>query len=773
MRIAWNHNVRGGALLAVAFIWANMAAKAEELFLSGEQIYSKQCLDCHGAKGEGVKGEYEEPLVGDWSLEKLTKYVSKNMPEDKPKLCEGEEAKRVAKFVFDAFYSLEAQLRNNPPRVVTNHLTTRQFRESVADLFFREPTSQPAGEPGLKGFYFASKGMNKKDGLKKTQVDERVDFDFGANPPAEEINPEQFSIAWEGSIRSRETGYYEFRVTTPNGARLYLNVNLKEGDKNYRDDASKESQHPLIDAWVSSGNKTRQETARVFLLGGRQYPMRLDFFKYKEKTGAIRFEWLPPYGTWQVPSGKDFSTHMPDRLVVTETSFPADDRSLGYERGSAVSREWLDATTLAALEVAEQVDLNLGVLSGVKNKKDPKSRQQLKEFAAGIMERAYRRPLSNEERDRAVDKTFAKVDLPDLAVKRVVLQALKSPHFLYPDLPTGKTRSYRIASRLALGLWDSVPDERLLKAAREGKLENTEQVAAQAERMLKDPRTRTKILKFFHHWLDLDSERDLRKDSAAYPDFDQAKIAHLRRSLNLFIEELVWSEKSDYRQLLLAKHLPLNGDLAKFYGKKGEGEEFRRVNFKPGRRAGLITHPYLLTTFAYRNNSSPIHRGVFLTRQMLGRSLKPPPQAASFKEEELDPSLSMREKVTFATRDSTCMRCHGTINNLGFSLENYDAVGRWRSMENEKPVNATGDYKAQDGKTIPLDGARSLAKFTATNADARKAFIRQMFHYMIKQPAAAYGGKTVDKLYLNFRKSKFNVKKLIIEVLCVASMHKI
>ena len=84
----------------MAFIWANMAAKAEELFLSGEQIYSKQCLDCHGAKGEGVKSEYEEPLVGDWSLEKLTKYVSKNMPEDKPKLCEGEEAKRVAKFVF-------------------------------------------------------------------------------------------------------------------------------------------------------------------------------------------------------------------------------------------------------------------------------------------------------------------------------------------------------------------------------------------------------------------------------------------------------------------------------------------------------------------------------------------------------------------------------------------------------------------------------------------------------------------------------------------------
>ena len=168
-------------MLAAAFTWASAAVKADEPSPTGEQIYSKQCVDCHGAKGEGVKGEREEPLVGDWSLEKLTKYVTKNMPEDKPKLCEGEDARRVAKFVFDAFYSLEAQLRNNPARVATSRLTTRQFRESVADLFIREPASKPASEPGLKGFYFVSKGMNKKDGLKKTQVDERIDFDFGGH----------------------------------------------------------------------------------------------------------------------------------------------------------------------------------------------------------------------------------------------------------------------------------------------------------------------------------------------------------------------------------------------------------------------------------------------------------------------------------------------------------------------------------------------------------------------------------------------------------------
>ena len=131
---------------------------------------------------------------------------------------------------------------------------------------------------------------------------------------------------------------------------------------------------------------------------------------------------------------------------------------------------------------------------------------------------------------------------------------------------------------------------------------------------------------FFHHWLDMDSERDLLKDKKLYPDFDEGRIADLRHSLNLFIEEVVWSDASDYRQLLLAKNLPLNASLGKLYGKSVRGKGFVRVEFDPKQRAGLITHPYLLSSFAYPNNSSPIHRGVFLTRQMLGRQLKPPPQ---------------------------------------------------------------------------------------------------------------------------------------------------
>ena len=106
-----------------------------ELNGPGKQIYMKQCSSCHGQKGQGVNGEYEEALFGDWTLSKLTRYVIKSMPDDDPDLCVGDDAAQVAEYIYNAFYSPEARLRNSPPRIELSHLTNRQFRESVSDLF--------------------------------------------------------------------------------------------------------------------------------------------------------------------------------------------------------------------------------------------------------------------------------------------------------------------------------------------------------------------------------------------------------------------------------------------------------------------------------------------------------------------------------------------------------------------------------------------------------------------------------------------------------------
>jgi hypothetical protein len=226
--------------------------------------------------------------------------------------------------------------------------------------------------------------------------------------------------------------------------------------------------------------------------------------------------------------------------------------------------------------------------------------------------------------------------------------------------------------------------------------------------------------------------------------------------------------------LLLADYLFLNPRLARFYGTAaGPEDEFTLVKFDPAERAGVFTHPFLLSAFSYHKSSSPIHRGVFLTRNVLGRFLKPPPMAIEFMDDRFDPSLTMREKVTELTGKPACMTCHATINPLGFSLENYDAAGRFRTMDNNKPVNAESDYTTAEGETIRLRGPRDLARHASESVEARRGFVRQLFQQSIKQGPAAYGPDTLKRLDDTFVASGFHIRQLQVEVAVTAATHEI
>ena len=781
-----------------ALLGGTSTVVADTPHVRGEAIYRNQCAECHGAHGEGVDEEYAEPLYGDRSLKSLTRLIERTMPEEEPALCAGDDAAAVAAYIYDAFYSPEARNRLNPPEILPARLTNRQFRESVADLVGSFTSSGAAPQEdnrrrrgrgrngssisqeireateGLRAEYYDSKGMNKKDKRHIVRIDSSIDFDFGEGSPDESINAEQFSIAWEGSLIARETGTYEFKVITPNGARLYLNADLKEGDRNRRDDSSAPSQMPLIDAWVSSG-EMREESQKLYLLGGRKYLFRLDYFKYKEKDSSIRFEWKPPHGEWTVPSGKDFAPQTSSRVAVVSTPFPADDRSLGYERGAAVSREWFNAVTAAAIEVSLEVEDRIDSLSQSRPN-SPDRLQELRSFSEQFIARAHRRPLGEPHR-ALVNSFFEKSESPEQAVKRAILFAVSSPQFLYPGMAESQPVSgFDVATRLALALWDSIPDEHLLNVAASGGLDHSAGIREQAQRLLNDPRARAKTLAFFHQWLEMDGARDLLKDGDLYPEFDTSVIADLRHSLNLFVNKIVWSEESDYRQLLLADFLFLNERLSLLYGNADSGEPktgFQQLSLERGDRSGLLTHPYLLSAFAYHNNSSPIHRGVFLTRNIVGRPLKPPPVAIEFKDGDFDPTLTMREKVTEITRDKACMSCHSIINPLGFSLEKYDAIGRLRKIDNNKPINTTSDYTTGEGDKVRFTGPRDVAEFAATNPAAHEAFVTHLFHFTVKQSTAAYGDHILDELRASFAQSDYNIQKLLAEIALVCASHEL
>jgi hypothetical protein len=345
---------------------------------------------------------------------------------------------------------------------------------------------------------------------------------------------------------------------------------------------------------------------------------------------------------------------------------------------------------------------------------------------------------------------------------------------------------FDIAERLSFTLWDSLPDRDLRKVAVEGRLKTEAQIAGQVQRMLTDERTRAKVQQFLQHWLQMDRTEPVPKDAALFPGFKPEIIADLRTSLNVFLEGTVWSGPADYRNLLLADYLSLNARLAEFYGatsnrvrelaklneeRQGEfdNDDFVPVRLEGEQRSGVLTHPYLLSAFSYQKLTSPIHRGVFLTRNIVGRSLKPPLMAMNFNDGEFAPSLTMREKVTQLTKPQACQSCHSVINPLGFSLESFDAVGRFRNLENDQPVNASSEYVSDDGETVRLSSARDIAEFAVRSDQAQNAFIEQMFHFMVKQPIGAFGPDVTDKLRTGFVASEFNVQRLLSEIATIAA----
>jgi hypothetical protein len=395
-------------------------------------------------------------------------------------------------------------------------------------------------------------------------------------------------------------------------------------------------------------------------------------------------------------------------------------------------------------------------------------------FAGKCVTAAFRRPLTAAEKRRYITDRFKGAPDVETVVKRIVLLAMKSPQFLYVELPAGKPDAARVATRLSFGLWDSAPDLELTRAAAEGRLRNRDEVAAQASRMLGDPRARAKLRGFFHHWLQMRYVEDVGKDPALYPDFTTEIVDDLRTSLNLFLDEVVWSDASDFRDLLRADFVIVNDRLANFYGLPAPpAGEFARVPADPTQRSGVLTHPYLLAAFSYKNSTSPIHRGVFLTRNIVGRSLKSPPMAVAFNETEFEAGLTMREKVARLTRSESCQGCHAVINPLGFSLEWYDAVGRFRKEENGRAIDALSEYLTDDNQTVQLGGARDVAEFAIASERANDAFIEQLFHHVVKQPINAHGPATVEKLRQSFIASNYNLQKLLVEIVTVAALRGI
>lgn len=761
-------------LVALSAAWLLLPAAARSDDSPGEAIYRQHCQDCHGDGGQG--GDDLPPLIGNRSISQLAGYIADTMPEGEPELVTGEDAREVAAYIHGAFYSPIAQDRLRPAREDLSRLTVRQHREVLADLVgsFGRGTWYETNERGLEAAYYQGRNHDRRN-LVFERTDPQINFDFGLEgPDPERFEPGRFAIRWVGSIVPFETGEYEFIVRTAHSAKLTVNGGWEDP--------------PLIDAYVKSGSDTEYR-GRIFLLGGRAYPLRLEFSKANQgvnnedrevpTAASIELAWKPPHGVEETVPEHVLRPRQTQPVFVARTPFPPDDRSIGYERGTSISKEWFDAASNVAIETAGHVLEQIDRLAGVK-RDDAERGTKLQQFATTFAQRAFRRPLSDDLKTLVVTRPFA--DAPDLdaALTRSLYLTLTSPQFLFRSLPDESLQgdAYDVAARISFGLSDSLPDDTLLKAAAADALQKDDQITAQVRRLIRDPRCHAKLHDFVVKWLGVDQPADLIKDVSQFPEFTADVAASLRTSLHLqvdaFLADVSAGRSADFRRLFTTEDVFLNHTLGEFYGVEvPRTRGYRPVRLDEGLRAGVLTHPYLLSLLAYTDDTSPIHRGVFLVRSMLGNVLKPPPEAVAPLAADLHPDLTTRERVILQTEPVGCQSCHAIINPLGFALEEFDAVGRFRREEQAgsgtRPIDASGGYLPREGSPATFTGSRELAAFLSSSPDACEAFVQDLFHAIAKQPVRAWGDDTLASLQRRFVENGFDIHQLLVDTMLVVS----
>jgi hypothetical protein len=319
-----------------------------------------------------------------------------------------------------------------------------------------------------------------------------------------------------------------------------------------------------------------------------------------------------------------------------------------------------------------------------------------------LMRRAYRRPVTSADLARPLEfyrEASAKQGF-EAGVEMALRAVLVSPEFLFrveqdpaaaPHNSPYRISNLELASRLSFFLWSSIPDDELLDSAVRGELSDAAVLERQVRRMLADERSRALVTNFASQWLYLRNLEAMTPDMRLFPDFDDNLRQAMRQETELFFESVLREDRG-VLDLLSADYTFVNERLAKHYGIPNiYGSRFRRVPLgKDSKRGGLLRHGSILTVTSYATRTSPVIRGKWVLENFLGTPPPPPLPNVPSLENTVGEGLSVRERLAQHRADPVCASCHQLMDPVGFSLENYDAVGRWRTSEEGKPIDASG-----------------------------------------------------------------------------------
>ncbi|TVP94374.1 MAG: DUF1592 domain-containing protein [Planctomycetaceae bacterium] len=400
---------------------------------------------------------------------------------------------------------------------------------------------------------------------------------------------------------------------------------------------------------------------------------------------------------------------------------------------------------------------------------------EAREIIAAFMTRAWRRPISDDEIDRKLER-FAvmrpQCDSFEEAVVEVLATVLSSPQFLYVTSaadaePSNESADrappdeHALANRLSLFLWCSIPDQELLKLAGNGRLADRDVLASQVQRMLADPRAERFAKHFVHQWLDMQLLEFLNFKQHI-PNFDPLlKEAMQQEPVALFSQML--REDASILDLVHADYAMVNERLARHYGLSGvHGNHFRRVSLSEGfRRGGLLTQAGLLAMNSDWPDSHPLKRAIWLLESVLGDPPPPPPPAVP-QIDLADPEIAkmtLKERIEDHRNHAACMSCHSKIDPWGIAFENYDALGQWRDEIDGKPIDATSELFNHQ----TLDGMEGLKRLLLQHRQDQlvRALVSKLATYALGRPLAFSDLAEIEAITAQVRRDGDGLKTAI------------
>ena len=674
-----------------------------------EPLLRKFCYDCHadGVEKGGIALDAHRSFAILKADQPLWQRVLENMengvmPPPDNSQPSPEQVALIGRWIDEVVFHHDCN-NPDPGRVTIRRLNREEYNNTIRDLVgvrFRPADDFPADDSGY-GFDNIGDVLSLSPVLLEKYLRAAKQIMDEAMPMEPEMGDTVRLTANKLGQRGNGRLSGDARALISSGE-IYGSFNVKEaGDYVFR--------------FAAAGDQAGDETVRTELRIDDRPHKRMDVPARRNNPEVYE------YRTRLTPGRHKFSSAFINDYYNSKT---------GQDRNYYV--HWIEMA--GPIKARERTSFQKQTFTQTVNDKNRSTvtRMIIRDFAS----RAYRRPVTDEEVERLGQ--FVKLakqngESFEAGIKLAFQAVLVSPHFLFrgelqPDPDNSESvhevDEHALASRLSYFLWSSMPDGELTRLADQGRLR--ENLDEQLERMLADSRARALAKNFAGQWLQLRDLDIARPNDEKFPEYDEKLKQAMRRESEMLFDRIQREDRS-ILEFVTADYSHLNERLARHYGIKGvSGEKFVEVSLRDTNRRGILSHASILTITSHPDRTSPVKRGQWVLNNILGTPPPPAPDdVPTLEDQGRKLTGTLREQLTQHRENKVCASCHKLMDPIGFGLENFDAIGRWRDKDAGQPIDSSGELNTGD----QFDGPLELSEIMA--GSRRDLFVRNLARTML------------------------------------------